>query len=112
MRAVILIAAAALGLAACGKTDQVGNATNAADGLTAQNAVSNDVTAIDAVTGEDANMAADVNFINESDLNVAASNGGSATHASSRPKPSTTPAPARAATNSTAEPAPDNTAAQ
>ena len=65
MRAFILIAAAALGLAACGSNSNTANTANGADSLTAENAVSNDVTAIDAVTGEDANMAADVNFINE-----------------------------------------------
>ena len=62
MRAVILIAAAALGLAACGKTDQAGNTANVDSSLTADNAVSNDVTAIDAVTGDAANMAADVDM--------------------------------------------------
>ena len=62
MRAFILIAAAALGLAACGNNDEAGNTTNVDAGLTAENTVSNDVTAIDAVTGEDANMAADVNI--------------------------------------------------
>ena len=48
--------------------DQAGNTANVDESLTAENTVSNDVTAIDAVTGEDANMAADVNFINEGDL--------------------------------------------
>ena len=67
MRALILVAGAVLGLAACGKNGQAGQTLNAADTLTAENIVANDVTAIDAVTGDAANMAADVdiNFTNE-----------------------------------------------
>jgi ABC-type glycerol-3-phosphate transport system substrate-binding protein len=105
MRAIILIAAAALGLAACGKTGQAGNNANVDAGLTAESAVSNDVTAIDAVTGEDANMAADVNFINESDLTGnPSSNDASATR--KRPQPRSAPAPAT--TNAVTEPATNN----
>jgi hypothetical protein len=63
MRALILIAAAALTLAACKNNDQVDNTQNVDENLTAENIVSNDVTAIDAVTGDAANMAA------ESDIN-------------------------------------------
>ena len=63
MRALILIAAAALTLGACRNNDQSGNTVNLDQGLTADNINSNDVTAIDAVTGADANMAADVNYI-------------------------------------------------
>jgi len=59
MRLPLLIAAV-LTLAACGKNDQSGTALNADQGLTAESIVSNDVTAIDAVTGDAANMAADV----------------------------------------------------
>ena len=62
MRALILIAGA-LALVACGNNDQTDNTQNIDDNLTAQNIVSNDVTAIDAVTGDAANMAA------ESDIN-------------------------------------------
>jgi hypothetical protein len=66
MRAFIVVAGAALALTACGNNDQAGNTANIDDGLTAENIVSNDVTAIDAVTGEAANMAADmdINFTN------------------------------------------------
>ena len=102
MRAVIFIAAAALGLAACGKTDQAGNNANVDAGLTAESAVSNDVTAIDAVTGEDANMAADVNFINESDLTGNASSNGAS---SPRKRPQPRPGAAPATTNAVTEPA-------
>jgi len=60
MRALILIAGAlALPLAACGNNDQTDNTANVDESLTAENIVSNDVTAIDAVTGDAANSAAD-----------------------------------------------------
>src|SRR2546430_1298030 len=61
MRSTFLLAAI-LALAACGKNNQSGAEQNAGDGLTAENIVSNDVTAIDAVTGDAANMAADVDM--------------------------------------------------
>src|SRR5690242_5998502 len=69
MRALILIAGA-LVLAGCGNNDQSDNTANVDENLSAENIVSNDVTAIDAVTGEAANMAADVdvNFTNEQQL--------------------------------------------
>ena len=61
MRAMLPLAAAlALGLAACSNNDQTDNTLNVDENLTAENIVSNDVTAIDAVTGDAANMAADV----------------------------------------------------
>ena len=62
MRVLILIGGAALALAACGKGSQVDNTANVDASLTAENIVSNDVTAIDAVTGDAANMAADVDM--------------------------------------------------
>ena len=67
MRALILVAGLALSLAACGNDDQAGNTMNTEQGLTAESIVANDVTAIDAVTGDAANMAAemDINFTNE-----------------------------------------------
>jgi hypothetical protein len=88
MRTLILVAGAALALAACRNNDQVDNTGNVDENLSAENVVSNDVTAIDAVTGEDANMAADVNYTDTSlnngtsELNDAASN-----TASPSPKP-------------------------
>jgi hypothetical protein len=60
MRALLLIAGAALALGGCGNNDQADKGQNADENLTAENIVSNDVTAIDAVTGDAANMAADV----------------------------------------------------
>ena len=61
MRSLILVAAAALAVSACGNNDQADNSQNVDENLTAENIVANDVTAIDAVTGDAANMAADVN---------------------------------------------------
>jgi hypothetical protein len=61
MRVPLLIAAV-LVLSACGKNDQAGTGQNLEQGLTADSIVSNDVTAIDAVTGDAANMAADVDM--------------------------------------------------
>jgi hypothetical protein len=65
MRRLILIASLAIGLGACGKGGQEVTDQN----LTAESIVSNDVTAIDAVTGDAANMAADVD-LNYGNLDV------------------------------------------
>jgi hypothetical protein len=67
MRVLILFAGASLALTACGKNDQAGTNQNAGDSLTADKIVANDVTAIDAVTGDAANMAADVEYNAEDD---------------------------------------------
>ena len=68
MRALILVAVSALAISACSKNDAVDNTTNIDQVLAAQNISANDTTAIDAATGDAANMAADVNFaVNESD---------------------------------------------
>ena len=72
MRALILIAGAALTLAACDKSATADNAVNANDDLAAQTISANDTTAIDAVTGDAANMAADVNYTIEQDDNATA----------------------------------------
>jgi hypothetical protein len=66
MRVPLLLLASILALAACKNNDQVDNTQNVDENLTAENIVSNDVTAIDAVTGDAANMAADsdMNFGN------------------------------------------------
>ena len=63
MRALILAASAAMAISACGKNDgAAGSTTNVDQDLAAQNISANDTTAIDAATGDDANMAADVQF--------------------------------------------------
>lgn len=81
MRALILIAGAALALGGCRNNDQAGNTVNLDQALSAENIASNDVTAIDAVTGADANMAADVNYIEPVDVG---SESGNASPGSSR----------------------------
>ena len=62
MRTLLLTAAAALTLAGCKNNDQTDKTQNADENLSAESIVSNDVTAIDAVTGDAANMAADVDM--------------------------------------------------
>ena len=88
MRILILAAGAALALAACKNNDQHDTTANVDENLTAENIVSNDVTAIDAVTGEAANMAADVNYT-EAD-NLMANEDTNAAAPTSRTKPSPT----------------------
>ena len=93
MRALILIAGAlALPLAACGNNDQTDNTANVDESLTAENIVSNDVTAIDAVTGDAANMAAesDINDISAAPLD---DENAPASAKPSKPAASSTPAP-------------------
>ena len=101
MRALLLIAGAALALVGCGRNAHNDNNQVAGENLTAESIVSNDVTAIDAVTGDAANMAADVdmNFgnLNEIDTNVPAN------QPQRRPRPSPKPsAPAEINTTNTA----------
>ena len=68
MRALILVAGAALTISACSKDEPTANTVNVDEALAAQNISANDTTSIDAATGEDANMAADVNYtVNELD---------------------------------------------
>ena len=62
MRAPLLLLAATLALAGCKNNDAADTTRNYDENLTAENIVSNDVTAIDAVTGDAANMAADVDM--------------------------------------------------
>jgi hypothetical protein len=62
MRLILIAGALALSLSACSNSDQADNTQNVDENLTAENIVSNDVTAIDAVTADAANMAADVDL--------------------------------------------------
>jgi hypothetical protein len=89
MRAILLIAGAALALGGCGNNDQSDNTQNIDENLSAENIVSNDVTAIDAVTGDAANMAADVdmNFGNLSADNGVAPLDSNGVTAATKPRP-------------------------
>ena len=113
MRALILVAGA-LAVAACSNNDQRDNTMNVDENLTAENIVSNDVTAIDAVTGDASNMAAAAAIddiapaADNSDLNAAApAKPSTAKPSTAKPqpkKPAAEPKPAKAAstTNTTA----------
>ena len=103
MRAFILITAAALSLVACGGNPQSENTVDADAGLTAEHIVANDVTAIDAVTGDAANMAADVNYAEIDDLAGNDTNEQSPAR-SRRPAEATPPATRRPPAANTAEP--------
>ena len=102
MRALILIVGVALALSACGKKDQNAETQNVGENFTAADIVTNDVTAIDAVTGDAANMAADVNYT-ETD-NLVGNAGNTAKPAAHRPaeKPAASRAPDEPAANTTA----------
>lgn len=99
MRVPLLIAAL-LSVTACRNNDQTDNSQNVDENLTAENIVSNDVTAIDAVTGDAANMAADV------DMNYGNIDQNGAAVASNEPQKVTKPAPKRSR-QGTLGPAPD-----
>lgn len=101
MRLAPLALAAFLALAGCGKEEATGNTSAIDRTVTAEDFAANDVTAIDAATGADANMAADVDF------NMA----GNADTNDSRPADSGSPRAQRAAPQSrdsapAAQPAP------
>jgi hypothetical protein len=100
MRVPLLLLAAALGLAGCKNNDMRDNTMNVGENLTAENIVSNDVTAIDAVTGDQANMAADV------DLNYGNIDENGAAQPSNEPNKGYTPAP-RSPREGTLSPAPE-----
>src|SRR5438270_429342 len=87
MRALILVAGAALAVAACSSNDNANNTMNVDENLTTENIVSNDVTAIDAVTGDAANMAADV------DMNFGNLDNGVAAEAANGMVPASKPRP-------------------
>ena len=105
MRALLFIACASVALAACGKNAQSDAALNGDENLTAGSIVSNDVTAIDAVTGDAANMAADtdMNFVALDENGTSASlNEGSAKPARTAPSKPTTAPEANSTANATA----------
>ena len=103
MRALILVAVSALLLAGCGKTNQAENTQTVDENSAAESIVSNDVTAIDAVTGDASNMAADVNYSETENLDENAGNAPAKmptprTKAPGKP-PLEQPAPAQPVTN-------------
>ena len=102
MRAPILLAAV-LALSACGNNDQKDNNLNVDENLTAESIVSNDVTAIDAATGDAANMAADVdlNYGNLLENNSSTVSNAPAKPATSRPAAKPQPAAENVSTAAT-----------
>jgi len=103
MRALLLISGAALALVGCGRNSRNDDNQVAGENLTAESIVSNDVTAIDAVTGDAANMAADVDM-NFGNLNEVGGNM-PADQPQRRPRPSpkpSAPAETNTLTNSAA----------
>ncbi|MFP5328714.1 MAG: hypothetical protein ACLGHC_01055 [Alphaproteobacteria bacterium] len=73
MRKLMLLSAFVL--ASCGSNAASENESVAQEGSAEEIRAANDATAIDAATGEAANMAADVNYtFNEEELNAADSN--------------------------------------
>jgi hypothetical protein len=108
MRLLILAAATALSLAACKNNDQHDNNMNVDENLTAENIVSNDVTAIDAVTGDAANMAANVNYTETENL---LGNEANSVSAATKPRPNREPTPKPKPTTNTAASVPSNTTA-
>ena len=89
--AVLALAASMLALTGCGEKETTGNTAAADQAVNAEDFATNDTTAIDAATGADANMAADVD-INFGAANSDDSNGASAPRrpSTSRPRPSET----------------------
>lgn len=83
MRALVLFLAIALPLSACGKSNDAEGDTEGS-AMTANAISSNDITAIDAVTGEAANIAADIQI----DANLlAGANAGNASASADGPRP-------------------------
>ena len=108
MRGWILLVGAAAALAACGDGNQADDGEDLNQSLTASNIVANDVTAIDAVTGDAANMAEDVDFTEAlNELGPADGNESASTQRPRRPGDRASPAPARREPRTTApSPAP------
>ena len=107
MRALILVAGAALAMTACGGKQEAANTANVDEQLAVENMAGNDVTAIDAATGEDANMAADVNFMINESVNLSGNGNASASAAKTRqstlrPSTSNTSATDNSVANTTA----------
>lgn len=61
-RLALGLALCTLALGACGETQQTGNTSSLDEAVSAKDFETSDVTAIDAATGADANMAADIDI--------------------------------------------------
>ena len=115
MRAVILAGVAALALASCGGNDTTQEGAAGEENVASEVVSTNDVTAIDAATGEAANMAADVDYMPEALDDEPGNGAGTNTSAPARrtapartqPRPA---APATPAAEPAVEPAETNTA--
>ena len=64
MRALILVAAAALAVSACSKNEAAENTMNVDETLTTENVVANDTMGVDPANGMYANMSMDANGMN------------------------------------------------
>ena len=107
MRKLVLILS--LALASCGGNPQANNAAVAEESSAADICPVNDTTAIDAATGEAANMAADVNYTVEANA-VGGGNAAVSTTTGNRPAPARRPA--TSATTTTAPTTSNTTATQ
>ncbi|MCL6682925.1 hypothetical protein [Sphingomonas alba] len=109
MRALVFVlAATSLALAGCGKKDVTGNTSALDETVSAQDFSTNDTTAIDAATGADANMAADVDInapLPDSD-NEGADNPARSSTRSGSPSKSANDKGNSSSNNNTAAPAP------
>ncbi len=85
---------AALALAGCGKQAAEDAATNGTAAVTAEEYSVNDVTAIDAVTGQAANMAADVQWNDGDSLDNGEDSSAETDNSSAPKKPTKTTRPA------------------
>ena len=65
MRALILVAAAALSVSACAKNEAAENTMNVDEALTTENVMENDTMGMDAAMNADSNMVADTGVTNE-----------------------------------------------
>ena len=106
MRIPILICAM-FALTACGGKSAAGNSAATEENAASEAVVTNDVTAIDAATGEAANMAPDVNYtFNEANL----ASGNDSSNQSTTERPARKTPKARAARSNSVETAPANNA--
>jgi hypothetical protein len=106
MRHLPLLSLAALGLAACGGDEQANNTVNIDQAVMSDDLNANDVTAIDAVTADAANMAADVDIDFTNDMLEGSGNRSGATPEGSKARPrQSAPRPETNVSPSAAQPA-------